>query len=203
MEFHEKLQLLRKQRGWTQEQLAERLYVSRTAISKWESGRGYPNLESLKEISKVFAITIDELLSHGELMELAETENRSNLERMTGLVFGALDLLTLFLTAIPLLGTGDGVALSVWSLVNHAHSLSLPPVLYGLPMILLAALGLLELPTVLGRRQMLPGGLKIGSLFAAAGALLFYILCRQPYPAMLLFLLLGVKVILLFQTNRK
>ena len=38
MEFHEKLQALRKQRGLTQEELAERLFVSRTAISKWESG---------------------------------------------------------------------------------------------------------------------------------------------------------------------
>ena len=38
MEFHEKLQYLRKQNQWTQEQLAEKLYVSRTAVSKWESG---------------------------------------------------------------------------------------------------------------------------------------------------------------------
>ena len=42
MEFYEKLQELRKSRGLTQEELAEMLYVSRTAISKWESGRGYP-----------------------------------------------------------------------------------------------------------------------------------------------------------------
>ena len=47
MEFNEKLQILRKQKGLTQEDLAEKLYVSRTAISKWESGRGYPNIESL------------------------------------------------------------------------------------------------------------------------------------------------------------
>ena len=40
MEFHEKLQELRKQKGLTQEELAESLYVSRNAISKWESGRG-------------------------------------------------------------------------------------------------------------------------------------------------------------------
>ena len=54
MELNEKLQQLRKQKGWTQEEVAEMLYVSRTAISKWESGRGYPSIESLKVISKLF-----------------------------------------------------------------------------------------------------------------------------------------------------
>ena len=48
MELNEKLQELRKQKGLTQENLAEVLCVSRTAISKWESGRGYPNIDSLK-----------------------------------------------------------------------------------------------------------------------------------------------------------
>ena len=55
MEFHEKLQELRKSRGLTQEELAEALFVSRTAISKWESGRGYPSIDSLKEISRYFS----------------------------------------------------------------------------------------------------------------------------------------------------
>ena len=58
MEFHEKLQELRKSRGLTQEELAEDLYVSRTAVSKWESGRGYPSIDSLKEISKYFSVKI-------------------------------------------------------------------------------------------------------------------------------------------------
>ena len=71
MDFHEKLQQLRKQRGWTQEQLAEQLFVSQTAVSKWESGRGYPNLESLKAISALFSVSIDDLLSGGELIVLA------------------------------------------------------------------------------------------------------------------------------------
>ena len=63
MEFNEKLQELRKSRGLTQEELAEALFVSRTAVSKWESGRGYPSIDSLKEISKYFSVTIDELLT--------------------------------------------------------------------------------------------------------------------------------------------
>jgi transcriptional regulator with XRE-family HTH domain len=54
MEFGEKLQELRKNKDMTQEELAEALYVSRTAISKWESGRGYPSIDSLKEISRFF-----------------------------------------------------------------------------------------------------------------------------------------------------
>ena len=48
MEFHEKLQELRKKKGLTQEELAEMLFVSRTAVSKWETGRGYPSIDSLK-----------------------------------------------------------------------------------------------------------------------------------------------------------
>ena len=76
MEFNEKLQELRKNKGLTQEELAEALYVSRTAISKWESGRGYPSIDSLKEIAKYFSVTIDELLSSDEVLSIAEEDNK-------------------------------------------------------------------------------------------------------------------------------
>ena len=95
MEFNEKLQHLRKQHNMTQEQLAEKLYVTRAAVSKWESGKGYPNIESLKAISSLFAISIDELLSGNELLELAETENRSNLKRIYNIIGGVVDLLAI------------------------------------------------------------------------------------------------------------
>ena len=70
MEFNEKLQELRKSRSLTQEELAEVLFVSRTAISKWEQGRGYPSLDSLKEISRFFSVSIDELICSEEIISV-------------------------------------------------------------------------------------------------------------------------------------
>lgn len=58
MELGEKLQELRKSKGLTQEALAEALHVSRTAVSKWESGRGLPSIDSLKAIATFFGVTV-------------------------------------------------------------------------------------------------------------------------------------------------
>ena len=102
MEFGEKLQDLRKARSLTQEELAESLYVSRTAISKWESGRGYPSIDSLKEISCFFDVTIDDLLSSEKLISIAKRENESNLQRLYNIFFGISDLFAVFLIVLPL-----------------------------------------------------------------------------------------------------
>lgn len=71
MEFAEKLITLRKSREWTQEQLAERLNVSRQSISKWESGQVIPDVEKIVELSKIFQITLDDLLKPSEVDELS------------------------------------------------------------------------------------------------------------------------------------
>ncbi|MBQ2401842.1 MAG: helix-turn-helix domain-containing protein, partial [Lachnospiraceae bacterium] len=114
MEFHEKLQELRKSRGLTQEELAEALYVSRTAISKWESGRGYPSIDSLKEISKYFSVTIDDLLSGEALISIAERENKTNIQNLFDLLFGMVDMLSVLLIVLPLYPrTVDGYVYSV------------------------------------------------------------------------------------------
>ena len=92
MEFNEKLQELRKQKGLTQEELAQELYVSRTAISKWESGRGYPNIESLKLIAKFFNVTVDELISSNQMLVVAEEEKKQHEKHFCDMVYGLLDL---------------------------------------------------------------------------------------------------------------
>ena len=102
MEFNEKLKELRNSRGLTQEELAEALFVSRTAISKWESGRGYPSIDSLKEISAYFAVTIDELLSGEKILSIAEKENKSNLQNMRSILMGVIDVCYFLLIVLPL-----------------------------------------------------------------------------------------------------
>ena len=114
MEFHEKLQELRKNRGLTQEELAEALYVSRTAISKWESGRGYPSIDSLKEISNYFSVSIDDLLSGEKLLSIAEKENKSNIRTICDLLFGMVDVCSFMLILLPLYpNTAAGFVYSV------------------------------------------------------------------------------------------
>lgn len=108
MEFSKKLQELRKQKDLTQEELSEILFVSRTAISKWESGRGYPSIDSLKAIADFFAITIDELLSGKELMSIAEKDSNRKTGHMRDLVFALLDCAVVMLLFIPFYGQHDG-----------------------------------------------------------------------------------------------
>ena len=79
MEFSEKLITLRKGRDLTQEQLAEQLKVSRQSISKWESGKGLPDIGIIEELAKALGVSVAELLTG----DLRENENQSaNMRRM-------------------------------------------------------------------------------------------------------------------------
>ena len=106
MEFNEKLQELRKNRSLTQEELAEALFVSRTAISKWESGRGYPSIDSLREISRYFSVTIDDLICSEEMISVAENEKKEFADKSLSLICNAMDILLAILLFIPAFGNG-------------------------------------------------------------------------------------------------
>ena len=108
MEFNEKLQELRKGKGLTQEELAEKLFVSRTAISKWESGRGYPSIDSLKEIARFFSVTIDDLICSDEMISVAENEKKESADKYISLICNVMDILPVILLFIPVFGNGSG-----------------------------------------------------------------------------------------------
>lgn len=80
--FSDKLKKLRLSKNLTQAQLAKLVYVSRSAIAKWEQNRGFPNIDALQRISEIFEISIDELLSEKELKILEVMDNKKiNVQR--------------------------------------------------------------------------------------------------------------------------
>jgi transcriptional regulator with XRE-family HTH domain len=196
MEFHEKLQELRKNRGLTQEELAEELYVSRTAISKWESGRGYPSIDSLKELSNYFSVTLDELLSSEKLLSIAERENKTNLRNMCDLLFGLLDVFAFVLIVLPLYpNMVDGFVYSV-NLCAYTQTTSLNRSLYWSMFVFLAVVGIIELIlTKLGIQRYNKITTRVSMAISTILVLLLAI-TRESYAVAVVFLLLVMKGIL-------
>ncbi len=64
--FSDNIKKLREAAGLTQDEFAEKIFVTRTAVSKWENGKSYPSIDSLKEISELFGVSIDSLMSDDE-----------------------------------------------------------------------------------------------------------------------------------------
>ena len=202
MEFHEKLQELRKRRGLTQEELAQALYVSRTAVSKWESGRGYPSIDSLKEIAAYFSVTIDELLSGEKLIQIAEKENKSNIREICEVLFGAADLLSLMLIVLPLYPkTVEGYVYSV-NLWMYAETAVYNRTVYWILFAALMAVGawkILQTQLKIEKGRGLVTGI---SFVLSLAAILYLVLAREAYAAAVAVLLSGVKVLLAFRCAR-
>lgn len=199
MEFNEKIQELRKQKGLTQEELAELLFVSRTAVSKWESGRGYPNIESLKALAKFFGVTVDELLSGEELLTIAQQDNAQNKKRICDLVFGLFDLSVAMFFLLPIFGRQAHGSVEAVSLSALAESLSWLKVLYLVVVGVIVLVGVLLL-TLQNSQHKLWVKNKIGiSLAMNTVGILLFIVSQQPYAAVLLFIFSIIKVILLLK----
>ena len=199
MEFKEKLQELRKQKGLTQEELAAKIYVSRTAISKWESGRGYPNIESLKEISKFFSVTIDELLSSDQIITIAEKEQAQKTSKFRDLVFGSLDVCAILLLFLPLFAERSAdFVYSVYLLTLGGIQAYLKAayfvVIIGSLFIGILTLALQNIESVFWIRSKA----KISFAFSTLSILLF-ILSLQPYAAVFMLSLCSIKGFMLIK----
>jgi len=199
MEFHEKLQELRKNRGITQEELAEALYVSRTAVSKWESGRGYPSIESLKALAGYFSITIDELLSGEKILSIAEEENRANIRGVCDLLFGMVDVSSFLLIFLPLYpNMVNGYFYSV-NLLQYTEVMSWKLAIYWTLFLVLILLGGIKL--LLVKRKVERGSKTVMdiSMIISIIMVLFLALAREVYAVVIGVSLLVVKGILLLK----
>ena len=199
MDFQDKLKELRKNRGLTQEELAQALFVSRTAISKWESGKGYPNIDSLKAISKYFCVSLDDLLSTDEILTIAEKDGKQKERHLRNLVFGLLDCSIAMFLFLPFFGQRvDGVIqeVSVLMLTEEEIYIKIPYLIIVFSMtvwgILMLALQDCQVSFWLQKKD------KISLGLGAVGALLFMI-SRQPYASAYLFLILVIQALMLIK----
>ena len=199
MEFNEKLQELRKQKGLTQEELAEKLYVSRTAISKWESGRGYPNIESLKAIAKFFSVTVDELLSSGEVLTIAEEDSKRKEKHFRDLIYGLLDLCIAMLLFLPFFAKkADGIIQSVSLIVLDG----VQPYLKTAYLAVVISMSIMGVLTLVLQNCQAAAWIKsktMISLILGAIAVLVFMISSQPYAAVFAFVLLVIKTLLLIK----
>lgn len=199
MEFNEKLQYLRKQKGITQEELATALFVSRTAVSKWESGRGYPGIDSLKAIASFYAVTVDELLSGEELITVAKEEQKQKAAGLRDLVFGLSDIGTVLLLILPLFRQSVGGAVEAVSLMGLSAPVLWLRIAYWSLTVLSVLFGIATLAL-----QNYSGSVWIGwkrkcSLALSVFGVLLLVNSLQPYGATYLLLFLMIKLFLLLK----
>lgn len=199
MDFQDKLKELRKNRGLTQEELAQALFVSRTAISKWESGKGYPNIDSLKAISKYFCVSLDDLLSTDEIITIAEEDGKQKERHLRNLVFGLLDCSIAMFLFLPFFGQRvDGVIqeVSVLMLIEEEIYIKIPYLIIVFSMtvwgILMLALQDCQVSFWLQKKD------KVSLGLGAAGAL-FFMVSQQPYASAYLFLILVIQALMLIK----
>ena len=192
MEFNEKLQELRKSKSLTQEELAEALFVSRTAISKWEQGRGYPSIDSLKEISRFFSVSIDDLICSEEIISAAADEKKECVEKYISLICNTLDIFLALLLFLPVFGNGTDhpvsvslfaiTGLSTWMKTMFAALISLA-VLNGICGVIIS-----HFDKPVWNRHRLMTGMMLSVACAAV-----FILTRQPYAGIICLAVLVVK----------
>lgn len=201
MEFNEKLQHLRLQNNLTQEQLAQQLYVSRTAISKWESGKGYPNIDSLKCISKFFSVSIDELLSGEELITLAETENHFHIKKIYNIISGIIDVLAVACIILPIYGEPQGNHVYHVNLLSNTHLPNIDIRIHWTIFLFIIGLGIARLAFIFFNKESLYRITSKVSIAAGVVAICLYAAAREPYATILMFLFFAVKIFLLLISN--
>ena len=202
MELNEKLQELRKNKGLTQEELAAALYVSRTAVSKWELGRGLPSIDSLKQISAFFDVSIDDLLSADKALSLAEQENKASQRSFCDLLLGISDLCAILLILLPLYPRVDGKTVYAVDFLTYARTAAFSGWIFAFLFAGLILTGAVKIGSVCGKTETAQPLLTGISLCISIAAVLLLAVTRNAYATSLTFLLLVIKGTLLLKRSQ-
>lgn len=199
MDTKEILLKLRTKSGFSQDELAEKLFVTRQAVSRWENGRGVPNIESLKAISKFFSVSIDELLSGEEILKIADEDNKQKEKHTSDLVFGLLDCSLIMFLFLPFFGQkGDEIIkeVSLLSLTGTPQYIKIPYliIVFGIVLtgVLLLALQNYEAVFWLKHKHQI-------SIVLSTVATIEFMITLQPYAAFFTFVFLAIKSLMLIK----
>ena len=199
MELSKKIKKIRNDNKLTQEQFAEKMLVSRTAVSKWENGTCYPSIDSLKYMSKTFNISLDKLLSNEEILEIANNENKNNISKYNSLLFSLLDIIRIIFIFLPLYSYKTNNFVYSVSLFN-SNDLGLTlKIIFILIFIIYFIVGFIEL--ILNYKEKTP---IINKIFLFLDAISIFILSftKQPYLIALMFIIFTIKIIMLLNVNK-
>ena len=199
MELNEKIQMIRKEHGLTQEEFADKIFVSRTAVSKWETGRGTPSLDSLQMISKEFNIRLDDLLSTEQVIDYARKEREVEIGRIRSFLDAFLNIVVLLAIFLPLYKSEiNGVFYSVYLTRLDGWQ----GAVFCVAPITISLCGFVELLFLYLNKRKFVDVLRTVSLFLIISAIVLLILAQQPYPAVFLFVNFVFKALAMIKTGK-
>ena len=199
MELSKKIKQIRNDNKLTQEQIAEKMLVSRTAVSKWENGTCYPSIDSLRYMSQIFNVSLDKLLSSEEILEIAKTENQSNISKYNSLLFCLLDIVRIIFVFLPLYSYKTNDFIYSVSLLNSNDLGSTLKIIFVLIFITFLILGITELIFNYKRNN---GLINKISIFLDMISIFVLLFTKQPYVIALMFVIFIIKIIMLANVNK-
>ena len=199
MELSKKIKLIRNENKLTQEQFAEKMLVSRTAVSKWENGTCYPSIDSLKYMSKIFNVSLDKLLSSEEILEIAKTENQSNISKYNSLLFCLLDIVRIIFIFLPLYSYKTNDFVYSVTLFNSNDLGTTLKIIFVLIFIIFLVLGIVELIFNFKGNNRLINRM---SMFLDIISIFVLLFTKQPYVIALMFIIFVIKIIMLANVNK-
>ncbi len=198
MEVNKKIQKLRKENNLTQDQLAEKLGVSKTYIAKLENGKILPSVKDIKNIARILDVNASDLTSFDDLIFIAESDNYNRSDRKTTLFFAILDILSISFIFMPFYVKNNGAM----TLIELKPLSSLLYMAYLVLLIVSFIVGVLEIVFSANNKKNKLKNVKLISVVVYALSILVFALSKQSYITAFLFLFLMIKILFLLNLEK-
>lgn len=198
MEVNKKIQKLRKENNLTQDQLAEKLGVSKTYIAKLENGKILPSVKDIKNIARILDKNVSDLTSFDDLIFIAESDNYNRSDRKTTLFFAILDILSISFIFMPFYVKNN----NAMTLIELKPFSSLLYMTYLVLLIVSFIVGVLEIVFSANNKKNKLKNVKLISVVVYASSILVFALSKQSYITAFLFLFLMIKILFLLNLEK-